>query len=333
MRFGLKHRVKHSEGQHAFSPAGRPAFVKNMQTPFDYIYTDTDISIRYGIWHPGNKKPTGSVILLGGRGEFMEKYAETIAELNQRGYSVYSLDWRGQGLSTRMLQNRTKGHVGKYEDYINDLDVFIRNIVTPEALSPIILLAHSMGAHIALRYIHDRPGVIERAVLTAPMIDILTTPSLRGPAEFITRVLTGTGMGHVYTLGSGDFSPSRVKFEGNRLTSDPERFMDASRAIADNPDLAIGGVTYGWLSATFDSIGILKKPGYAGEIKTPVLIVSAGEDRIVSIDAQKEICALMPDCTFRLIENARHEIVKECDAIRSIFWKEFDAFVGRSKPL
>ncbi|MBW1841948.1 MAG: alpha/beta hydrolase, partial [Deltaproteobacteria bacterium] len=225
---------------------------------YKFISTDTNISIRYGIWHPGNKNRTGSAILLGGRGEFMEKYAETTEELNRRGYSVYSVDWRGQGLSTRMLENRHKGYISKYEDYINDLGIFIRNIVKPEAVSPIILLAHSMGAHIALRYIHDHPGVIERAVLTAPMIDIMTTPSLRSPAEFIARILTRTGMGHVYTIGSGDYSPSRVKFEGNRLTSDPERFMDAPAAIAGNPDLAIGGATYGWLSATFDSIAILK---------------------------------------------------------------------------
>ncbi|MFC1515748.1 alpha/beta fold hydrolase [Thermodesulfobacteriota bacterium] len=299
-----------------------------MKDPFNYTSTDTHISIRYGIWHPENKKRTGSIILLGGRGEFMEKYAETIEDLNRRGYRVYSFDWRGQGLSTRMLENRHKGHVGKYEDYLSDLDIFIRDIVKPEAVSPIILLAHSMGAHIALRYIHDHPGVIERAVLTAPMIDILTTPSLRRPAEFITRVLTKVGIGHVYTVGSGDYSPPRVKFEGNRLTSDPERFMDAPSAIAENPDLAIGGVTFGWISATFDSIHILNNPGYAAEIKTPILIVSAGEDRIVSIDAQREICALIPDCRFRLIENARHEIPKESDAIRSIFWNEFDAFVS-----
>jgi lysophospholipase len=331
--FIFEHRVKHPEGQPAFFPVRWPAFVKNMRNPFDYIYTDTNISIRYGIWHPGSENRRGSVILLNGRTEFMEKYAETIGELNHRGYSVYGLDWRGQGLSTRMLRNRHKGHVRKYEDYIKDLEIFIRDIVTPEALSPIILLAHSMGAHIALRYIHGHPGVIERAVLTAPMIDILTRPSLRIPAESITHFMARIGMGHVYTIGSFDYSPFRVKFEGNRLTSDPERFMDAQTAIAFNPDLAIGGVTYEWLSATFDSIGILKKPGYAGGIKIPVLIISAGEDRIVSIDAQREFCAMMPNCTFRLIENARHEILKERDAIRAVFWNEFDAFADRSKPL
>ncbi|MGD2151177.1 MAG: alpha/beta hydrolase [Desulfobacterales bacterium] len=116
------------------------------------------------------------------------------------------------------------------------------------------------------------------------------------------------------------------RFKGNRLTSDPERFLDENKAISENPDLALGGVTYGWLSATFDSIDILIDPGFAKKITTPILIVSAGCDRIVSVNAQKTICSLLSHCRFTEIAGARHEILKETDAVRSVFWNEFDRF-------
>jgi lysophospholipase len=94
----------------------------------------------------------------------------------------------------------------------------------------------------------------------------------------------------------------------------------------ENPDLALGGVTYGWLSATFESIDILTGPDFAKNITTPILIASAGCDRVVSNKAQKTICSLLPDCRFAEITGARHEILKETDALRLIFWNTFDRF-------
>ncbi len=293
-----------------------------------YFATFDNISIRYGVWPCRKEKRRGSVVLLGGRRDFMEKYAETIGELRQRGFDVYSFDWRGQGLSTRLIKDRLKGYVKNYADYIKDLELFIRKIVKPQAVYPLIILALSMGGHIALRFIHDYPGVIDRAVLVSPMFDILTPPFPRPVARLIIRIAAKAGLDQNYAIGSGYYSFLDEKFEGNRLTSDPERFMDEKKAIAENPDLALGGVTYGWLAATLESIKILKKTRYAENIKTPILIVNAGSDRIVSEKVQRAVCSAMPDCRFTSIPNARHEILKETDSVRSIFWDEFDRFTA-----
>ncbi len=80
-------------------------------SPYDFMTTSDNLSIRYGIWSCQKEKKLGSIILLSGRTEFMEKYTETIGILNQKGFDVYSFDWRGQGLSTRMLANMHKGFV------------------------------------------------------------------------------------------------------------------------------------------------------------------------------------------------------------------------------
>jgi len=61
-------------------------------TVYNFMATSDNQHIRYGIWYSHNETKRGSVILLNGRKEFMEKHAETIGELNQRGFDVYSLD-------------------------------------------------------------------------------------------------------------------------------------------------------------------------------------------------------------------------------------------------
>ena len=304
---------------------------EDISTGFSFITTHDNYSIRYGVWQCGKKERRGSIIILSGRTEFMEKYAETIGELNQRDFDVYSFDWRGQGLSTRMLPNRHKGFVQSYDNYIKDLDLFITKIVKPTATPPLIILAHSMGGHITLRFLQDYPDVIDCAVLLSPMIDICTSPLpgwfVRSFAGFAVKI----GLDKGYVIGSDDYPFGGKRFEGNRLTSDPERFMDEKKAIFENSDLALGGVTYGWLARTYDSIEIINESGYAERIKTPVLIIGAELDEIVCIDAEEAFCSFLTNCRFRVIADSRHEILKETDIIRSLFWNEFDKFIGISK--
>ena len=292
----------------------------------DYFTMPGNVSIRYGIWDCGAETKKGSIILLGGRKEFMEKYAETIEELRQRQFDVYSMDWRGQGLSTRLLANRLKGYINNYSEYLEDLNYFVNNIVRSAAVSPLIILAHSMGGHVALRFMHDFPEATDKAVLTSPMIDILVPPFPKWLIKLLVCFASKIGCSSAYSAGSKDYPAQNLKFEGNILTSDPVRFMDEHRAIAESPELALGGVTYGWLAATFKSIDILSGAEYAGKIKTPVLIISAGKDRIVSEAAQRAICSVMEKGSFVSIPDSFHEILKERDAVRKTFWKEFDKF-------
>jgi lysophospholipase len=294
---------------------------------FDYFTSSDNVSIRCGIWDCAEKSKRGSVILLGGRKEFLEKYAETIEELKQRCFDVYSMDWRGQGLSTRMLSDRHKGFVKDFNDYTDDLSCFIHNIVKPIAVSPLIILAHSMGGHIALRFLHDHPHIVDKAVLTAPMIDINIPYIPMRLVRSISRLAAKNGFGHLYSAGSKGYSVLRNKFEGNPLTSDDKRFMVEHKAIESNPDLALGGVTYGWLAAAFDSIDLILSGGYTEKILSPVLIISAERDRIVSEAAQKKICSGMGGCRFVSISESYHEILMENDRIRKIFWNEFDKFI------
>lgn len=286
--------------------------------------------IRYAFWERKGAKAT--ILLLTGFNEFIEKYYEVVGDLLERGYSVFAMDWRSQGLSTRPLSNRHKIYVETFEQYLSDLHRYVETVVRKKAVGPLFILAHSMGGHIALRYIHDHPQPFTGAFLCAPMVDIRLGFGRKTLAKLLTAIAMKFGYSGDYILGVGDYGPKRKKFDGNILTSDPERFAACHASIEDNPDLAMGGPTYGWTAAAQRSIQILAGPGFPEAIKTPVFIVGAGDDRLVSTPAQNRLAKRMPKATFQEIAGARHEILMERDTFRTQLFDAFDSFVVGVEP-
>ncbi|MFP4348175.1 MAG: alpha/beta fold hydrolase [Desulfococcaceae bacterium] len=300
-----------------------------MISHIDYLTTSDRCRLRYGIYPCRQELVQGTVLLLSGRSEFMEKYTETIQDLNRRGFHVYSFDWRGQGLSTRGLKDRHKGYVGSYLEYLADLEQFVSEILLPNSPEPLLCLSHSMGGHIFLRYLHDHPGVFHKAVLVSPMVDIFTPPVPRPLTVWLTHLARRLRQTHAYAPGEGCYRPpDPERFKTNSLSTDLKRYLAAATIVDGNPDLALGGVTYGWLAATFDSIEVLNRPDYLAAIHTPSLMVTAGADRVVPPKAQRKVCRAMPDCRFEWIPGAYHEILMEADRFRDRFWQAFEGFVG-----
>ena len=306
-----------------------------------FIRTPDHINLRYG-WFPATGKSRGVVVLLNGRSEFLEKYKEPIGCLNQRGFDVFSFDWRGQGLSSRLLSNPHKGYVKSFGDYLIDLNTCMDRIVYPKQPGPIILLGHSMGGHMAIRYLHEnfnkdggnfpsRGNRITCAVLSSPMLDIHTRPFPAWFVRILARAMPAAGFEGSYAPGSGDYYPEKQVFDGNLLTTDPVRYRDHIREIEKNPALAVGGVTFGWLNAAYQSMDRMRHKEFAANILLPVLIAGAEGDRIVSTEAQKKTASLIPACKFILIKKAMHEILKESDKIQGPFWFAFDHFVQEIK--
>jgi len=289
--------------------------------------SDDGITIRYKSDTCQAAACKGTVVLLGGRTEFIEKYWETAEDLLLRKFDVFRFDWRGQGLSDRMVTNRHKGYVGSYDDYLKDLTIFMDRYVRSTAKQPIIILAHSMGAHITLRYLHDHPGVVDRAILTSPLIDIAGPEWLKLSLKILVSFMTALGFKTRYATRAMDFDPSKKRFQGNRLTRDRRRFQETIHAIAMNPDLAVGGVTFGWLDAMFASIRLILAVNYCQQITTPTLILSAGSDTIVSNAAQQVVCQRMQNCRLITISGALHEMLIETDTVRKKIWAHFDNFV------
>lgn len=294
---------------------------------YGFLFTADGMRLRYGRWATPAIPCLGSVLVLTGRAEFMEKYLETIQELNSRGFDVFSFDWRGQGLSGRMLDDAQKGYVGSYDQYLTDLDFVLKDMVAPEAREPLMILAHSMGAHIALRYLDRTVEGIAKAVLLAPMVDILTAPAPQRFSRWLCRFMVRKGFGSAIFPGSDHHNPFKRSFARNRFTSDAARFSRTQQHIRQNPHLDAGGVTYNWLAATFDSIDMLQDAEFGKQLQTPILLVMAGNDQVVCNKATERLSIKLPVHRMKCIKKARHEILQENDSLRTEFWRAFDQFM------
>jgi len=71
----------------------------------------------------------GTVCVFAGRGEYIEKYFETVRDLRKRGYAVATIDWRGQGHSSRRLDNPLKGMSRIFSEYQIDVAAFVKQVV------------------------------------------------------------------------------------------------------------------------------------------------------------------------------------------------------------
>ena len=282
--------------------------------------------MRGATWPARAGGSAGTALLLGGRTEFIEKNLEATEALLQRGFAVWSLDWRGQGLSARALPDRHKGYIEDYRQFLDDLTLFVERYVAPEVQEPLVMVAHSMGGHIGLRFLHDQPGRFASAAFSSPLIGIHFGGAAVGLiARAIAWIANRIGYATYYAPGTGPYGESNRRFVGNVLTSDPDRFAGMLAQIDRNPDLALGGPTLGWLDATLRSISTLTEPSYARAITTPLLIASAGQDKVVEPAAQERLCRHIPNGRFVSVEGAQHELMIEADRYRLRFWELVDA--------
>jgi lysophospholipase len=284
--------------------------------------------LRVGSWEPApGLAQRGFCAILDGQTEFIEKYEEVTGELAARGFAGAILDWRGQGGSDRLLADPLKGHVADFSEYDGDLSAFMDAVVRPAASAPPIALAHSMGAHVLIRALHRNPEGFSAAVMTAPML----RTSTRGFPRWLVRAIcfahAQAGSANAWVWGMDARDPLRIPFEDNLVTSDRKRFARNRALVAGQPEIRLAGPTWRWLEAAYRSMARIDEPGFAEAIATPCLIFGAGRDRIVETEAIRDFVQRLPHARYIEIPEAEHEILMECDAIRAVFWNEFDAFV------
>jgi lysophospholipase len=289
------------------------------------IKTPDGVNLRYARWAPppGRK---GTVVVLQGRAEFIEKYFETVRDLRTRGFAVATFDWCGQGLSDHALADRHKGYVRNFAQYETDLDAIMSQVVLPDCPPPYYCLAHSMGGAAAIRACHAGSRWFDRVVLLAPMI-ALAPGRLTRVAGPLARFLRLIGRGSGYVPGGGPGVIGTEEFIGNVLSSDPVRFARNQAILEEEPILGLGSPTVAWADAALQQMKQFTLPGYAGHIRQPMLLVAAGRDEVVSTPAIEQFGMNLLAGRHLILAGARHELLQEQDHYRAQFWAAFDAFV------
>lgn len=271
----------------------------------------------------------GSILFLPGRGDAYEKYLETLDYWHRCGWRVTAADWRGQAGSGRLGRDPYTGHVDDFAAWVDDLAHFWAQwrASTP---GPHVLVGHSMGGHLVLRALAERRVDADAMVLVAPMLDLIRhgvpLPIMHGAAKAMAAI--GDARRLAWKWGEKPLAvpADRIML----LTNDADRYADEMWWREARPEIAMGPGSWGWVAAAYASVRLLNRRGLLEQVKTPVLLLSAEHDRLVSPAAIEKAALRLPHGELlRFGGEARHELLREVDAIRDRALSGIDEFLDR----
>ena len=295
----------------------------------DYFIASDGARIRYACFAAVARPLKGTVILLPGRNEPIEKYFETIRDLADRGFGTATLDWRGQGGSDRLIRDPRRGYVKSFADYKTDLDRFFEDVILPDCRGPYYVLAHSTGALIALLASPSMVNRVQRMVLVAPLLAFAGLPVSMEAVGRVAGVLSMLGLGRLYAA-RGPKPRDVVPFRLNKLTTDPARYRRNCVLYATHPELSLGGPTIAWVRAACEAVKLVRGDDFMAGIQVPILFIGAGQDEVVSTPAIADYARRLRGGSVLVIDGARHEILQEADVYREQLLAAFDAYVPGS---
>lgn len=276
----------------------------------------------------------GSLLFLPGRGDAYEKYLETLEHWRGQGWRVSAIDWRGQAGSGRLGSDAVTGHVDDFSVWVADLTAFWSNWADGRA-GPLVLAAHSMGAHVALR------AVAKQALDPAPAALVLSAPMLDVLPEAVPLTLR-RGLAHTMCALGDPRRPAwkwserpgeLPEFRRRLLTHDDARYEDEAWWRNARPELAMGPGSWGWVRGALASIRELSRPGVLEAIGLPVFVTATRADRLVGVRAIERAIARLPNVEAQWFgDESAHEILREADPVRDRALAAIDGFLERTCP-
>ena len=269
----------------------------------------------------------GSLLFAGGRGDFIEKYLEVQDHWHRRGWNVTAFDWRGQGGSQG---DKPGGWLDSFDTVVRDLEGLIEAWAA-ETPAPHVLVGHSMGGHIMLRTLAERRPPVDAAVLVAPMLAINSGPIPPLAAEWLPLFASMFGWGQQPAWRRSPRPHPAGSTRQTVLTGCRDRYEDELWWWEKQPGFDLGAPTWGWLRAAYASCSGLSRAKLAG-VATPVLLIGAERDRLVSPAAIRSAAARLPNAELVMLEESAHEILREQDPVRLEALARIDDFLDRHAP-
>lgn len=269
----------------------------------------------------------GSIIIVHGLSEFINKFYEFIYYCLNKGFNVFIYDQRCHGLSGRLTDKIDLLHVDDFNDYVKDLSQFVDTVVKKIVDKPIYLYSQSMGGAECALYLAQNSENIEKAVLAVPMfqptVDVVPYPIARGGVS-IARHFYGN---KTKFLLSSEFNPE-VEYNERHGTS-KARFTNNMKMRIENPCYQSTPMTFGW---TYNSLivrdRVLKKSNVKA-IKTPILLITAKEDKVVRAEPHYKFAKKCSTCRLVELEKANHALLaSDNTTLTSVLNLIFDFFEG-----
>ena len=271
----------------------------------------------------------GRLLFQTGRGDFIEKYIESLAYFVARGWSVSAFDWRGQGGSGRIGADPRIGHATDFGVMVRDLAAFWE--AWRMGPGPHVVLGHSMGGHLVHRALIEGAIDPEAAVLVAPMLG-LKAPLGAAIGGWVSRMMAGRGDPARGAWKEGERPGARLSRQA-LLTHDAARYADEQFWLDCAPDLTLGPPSWGWLAQAFASTATTAADPRLATMRVPMLMLLADRDGLVDSRIAATMARRMPDATVvRFGRDCAHEILREANGVRDRALGAIDAFLDAKAP-
>ena len=240
---------------------------------------------------------SATVMLLHGIGEHSGRHARLGAALREAGFSTVAFDLRGHGRS-----GGRRGHVQRFDDYVDDLAVFCRVVSDQGRPGPRFLLGHSLGGLVAIHYLlRDRPEDVAGVVLASPALKLRVEAGAAKVrlAKLLDRLVPAVGVPNA--IHPGHLSHDRriaKEYARDKLVhrkTTPRSFLETLRAMAE---------------------AMRRAP----EVTRPLLVLGGTDDAVVSPQAMRDFVERVSTADKRLIlyDKFYHEIFHETEGERVV---------------
>ncbi len=287
--------------------------------------TPDGLSLRYYFVRQEDLQETRAcIVMIHGYCGFWCKFHEMAEYYWRAGYDVFFLEQRGHGYSDRQVREDDLVHVDDYGDYVRDLHIFMDQIVKPKTRGlKHILFAHSMGGAIGTLYLEEYSGDFAAAILSSPMLAVRTNglprfviPLLRAKIKILRQEKKPLRGAKPWTGEPAFASSSAMSLK--RYTYIFQKRLEDSHYHTNR-------MSGGWAAASFRATKKALK--YAGEIRIPILLFSAGNDALVDIAGHYELAEKTEDTRWIFYEGAKHELFNANDAIRRDYYVRIFSFL------
>lgn len=245
-------------------------------------------------WTPDNVR--GVMILTHGLAEHSECYHPLAKALCDDGWLVYAWDLRGHGRS-----EGKRGFVRHLSYYVDDLECFYQLIRKKHPDVNLAFFGHSMGGLVTLRYLQSKKPNYSALALSSPALGLsVAVPKIK-------EALAHVAVRWMPTLTMYN----EIKYED--LSRD-EDMLKSYRADALRHDK----ISPGLFLSMVESFPLALEN--AGEIKAPVILQLAGDDRLVSTQAAREFFERLPNKKNQMIvyPESLHEVFNDLDRDKAV---------------
>ncbi len=238
-------------------------------------------------WTPA--APRGVLILVHGLGEHSNRYLNVVNHFCPRGMAHSGYDHRGFGKS-----DGTRAYVDSFDDYVDDLDSFVADARGRHADKPLVVVGHSMGGLIVLRWAALRAPSVAAIVSSGAALEM--GEPLPGARLIATRILS--------RLVPKLSMPNEV--DPNGLSHDTA----VVKAYVEDP-LVIRKITVRLGNEILRSMG--EALALAGRVNVPLLLLHGEKDPLVAASGSQRFyeATQAPHKRLHVYPGFYHEIFNE----------------------